>query len=166
MGLTAADLKADLPEFKDDVTYPVAMVTYWLTYAALFLNQDRWGPPGEGGNKVRTEFDYGQELYAAHQLVLEARAVREADFGGFPGVASGPVNNKSVDKVSVGFDTAASSEPDAGHWNLTIYGIRLVRLMNAFGAGPVQVGYGCAPPFSSAFAWPGPWYASVPNLSG
>jgi hypothetical protein len=166
VGIAAADFVADFPEFGDASVYPVPMITYWLAFAALFLNQDRWGVPGAGGNNVRTEFDYGQELYAAHQLVLEAKAIASANNGGVPGVAEGPVNNKSVDKVSIGFDTGASSEPGAGHWNLTVYGLRFIRLLNAFGAGPIQVGLGCAPPFSGGGAWPGPWYANYPNMSG
>lgn len=162
--ISAADFVADLPEFKDPVAFPPAMVTWWLTFAAKFINQERWGLPGAGGSAERTEFDYGQELYAAHQLTLEARAIAEATNGAQPGLAFGMLNSKSVDKVSVGFDTGSVAELDAGHWNLTIYGMRFKRLADTFGAGPIQVGCGWVPPFSGP-AWCGPWVYNFPNPS-
>lgn len=162
--ITAADFVQDYREFADEVQFPPDMITWWLTFAAKFINRDRWGEPGDGGTAERTEFDYGQELYAAHQLTLEARAIAEAYNGAPPGIAVGMVNSKSVDKVSVGFDTGAVAELEAGHWNLTIYGMRFKRLADTFGAGPVQVGHGCAPPFSGP-AWQGPWVYNYPNQS-
>lgn len=163
-GITAEDFAKDYPEFADPEVYNPAMVKWWLTFAAKFINQDRWGAPGTGGEGERTEFDYGQELYAAHQIVLEKRAFDESQLGAAPGVATGVINSKSVDKVSVGFDTGAATELNAGHWNLTIYGIRFKRLADSFGAGPVQVGCGWVPPFSGP-AWPGPWVYNYPNPS-
>lgn len=165
MSITAADFVRDFREFADADIYPTEMITWWMNYAALFLNKDRWGLPGSGGSNPRTEYDIGQEFVAAHMLVLEAKAIKSAKNGNPPGVAEGMVNNKSVDKVSIGFDTASIAEVGAGHWNLTTYGLRFKYLLRLFGAGPVQIGIGIAPPFSGC-AWPGPWYANFPNMSG
>jgi hypothetical protein len=65
------------------------------------------------------------------------------------------LNSKSVDKVSAGYDTASVAEEFGGNWNLTTYGQRLYRLMQQFGAGPLQIGAGpgCAPVYNT---WPGP----------
>jgi hypothetical protein len=68
---------------------------------------------------------------------------------------TGVINSKSVDKVSIGYDTAGGIEAGAGHWNLTIYGTRLIKLIKMVGAGPVQVGIGCTPMYSGS-AWSGP----------
>lgn len=165
MAISATDFTQDYREFADESKYPPDMVGYWLNFAGLFINQDRWGAPGLGGGSPRTEYDLGQSLYAAHQLVLEARAIAEAYNGAPPGVAVGMINSKSVDKVSVGFDTGSVAELEAGHWNLTIYGMRFKRLADTFGAGPVQVsGCNLAPPFSGP-AWAGPWVFNFPNMS-
>ena len=72
---------------------------------------------------------------------------------------------KSVDKVSVSYDTQASVSPDAGHWNLTIYGQRMWTLIQMFGAGPVQFGASTVGPWIVWFAgipvwWPG-WFGQV-----
>ena len=41
--------------------------------------------------------------------------------------------------MNISYDTTAAMEPDAGHWNLTIYGVRYVRLVNMVGAGGMQL---------------------------
>lgn len=103
-------------------------------------------------------------LFIAHHAVLERKALdAAAQPGGVPGVSTGVINSKSVDKVSVGYDTAAGTEEGAGHWNLTVYGIRLKSLFNMMGAGPVQVGIGCP---AGPGAWPGPSSSYFPNDSG
>jgi hypothetical protein len=53
-------------------------------------------------------------------------------------VAAGMVARKTVDKVSVTYDTASAMEEDAGHWNLTVYGTRFIRLARMVGTGGMQ----------------------------
>lgn len=148
--LTPAQLRTDFPEFASTVVYPTSQVTFWITLAYKLLNAQRWG----------NVLDQGVELFVAHNLAIEARAQADAAKGGIPGQQVGPVSSKSVDKVSMGYDTGSGIEPGAGHWNLTIYGTRFVRLMRMFGAGPVQVGIG-AVPVGSGQAWPGPIASSI-----
>lgn len=142
--VTPAEFKGHYPEFLSSDTYPNPQVQFWLDTSYSMLNASRWG----------RQLDMAAELYTAHNLALEARAQKTADNGGIPGEAVGVLNNKSVDKVSAGYDTSAATEQGAGHWNLTIYGTRFIRLAKMFGAGPVQTGIGSAPP-GSASAWPG-----------
>lgn len=127
-----ATFRADFPEFEDTGRFPNSTVTYYLNLAGLLLNTQRWG----------NLLDTATELFVAHNISLEATANRVAAFGGIPGAMTGPVASKEVDKGSISYDTQAAAEPDAGHWALTQYGARFIRLARMAGAGPVQVGTG------------------------
>jgi len=137
--------RSNYPEFSSTDRFPNSGVQYWLDTAYSFLNASRWGK----------QLDIGVSLYVAHNLSLEARAQAEAANGGVPGGQVGPVSSKSIDKVSVGYDTGAGTETGAGHWNSTIYGTRFFRLVKMFGSGPIQVGMGVSPP-NTGLPWPGP----------
>ena len=145
MTVVVADFRTHYPEFADVAVYPDTQVEFWLGIAYSMLSASRFG----------RQLDIAVELYTAHNLALEARAQATAANGGIPGEAVGVLNSKSVDKVSAGYDTSAATEQGAGHWNLTIYGTRLYRLIKLFGAGPIQIGIGSPPPLSGP-AWPGP----------
>ena len=142
MTVTVASFRADFTEFSDVGIYSDSDVQFWLKYALLLLNADRW----------KSLLDLGTELFIAHNLVLEQQAKAAAANGGAPGISTGMVSAKSVDKVSISYDTNSALEKDAGQWNLTTYGTRYYRMMRMFGAGPIQVGIGNSPAFS---AWPG-----------
>jgi len=121
--------RADFPEFADVERYPNVLVQAWLTVAVSMVNATRWGPLT----------NLGLELFTAHHLVLSARDQMAAEVGGIPGELKGPTASKSVDKVSVGYDTSAATLTDAGFWNLTSYGVRFIGLGRMFGAGGLQV---------------------------
>lgn len=153
MAVTPKTFRADFPEFADLNTYTDSAITYWNKVAtnlassgAGMFNAARWG----------TALDSGVELFIAHNLVIEARAQAEANNGAPPGVSTGAISAKSVDKVSVSYDTAGSAEEGAGHWNLTVYGTRLKALINMFGMGPMTVAGGPSPCYTRP-AWPGAW---------
>lgn len=145
MTITVSQFQLDYPEFGNVTTYPNPLVQFWLNFAYSMLSPTRWG----------NQLDIAAELYVAHNLALEARAQREAANGAIPGGSVAVLSNKSVDKVSAGYDVGSSTEAKGGHWNLTIYGTRLYRMMKMFGAGPITIGGGVAPPLSG-LAWPGP----------
>ncbi len=156
MTATPNSFRQSFKEFANAETYPPDDVALWLDIAYKMLNASRWG----------NILDLGAQLFAAHNLALEARAKKEAENGAPPGGNVGPITSKSVDKVSVSYDTASGIEPDAGHWNLTIFGTRFIKMARMMGAGPVQVGAGgCIDPLSSANAWSGPWASTIPNPS-
>lgn len=155
MPITNIQFRADYPEFSDAVKYPESQITYYLTLAYQMLNPGRW----------MSQLDLGAELFVAHNIAIEARAQIEAANGGIPGTTTGPISGKSVDKVSVSFDVGAGIELDAGHWNLTVYGTRFIRLARQKGAGPLQVGIGTDPGLNGP-AWPGPWpYPGVTSFT-
>jgi len=154
MTITVPQFRADYPEFSSTSVYPNAQLQYWLTLAPLLMNADRWG----------ALMDMGTELFMAHHITLEAKAMAEAKNGGIPGITTGPVSSKSADKVSISYDVGSSIVPDAGHWNLTIYGTRFIQLLRMFGAGPIQLGIGVVPIYSGA-ACTGPWTGSTPSPS-
>lgn len=149
MSVTPASFRQNYPEFASTTTYPDSQVTYWTTVAVQLINADRWD----------TLADLGIELFVAHNLVIEARSQATSANGAAPGEPQGMVASKSVDKVSVSYDTSSVAELDAGHWNLTVYGARYIRLARMMGAGGIQLGYESSGTYSVAQgAWPGPYW--------
>lgn len=158
--VTVASFRAHFSEFAHPISYTESAILYWLRLAGKMLNVSRWDDL----------LEIGTELFVAHNLTLERKAEDESKNNAPPGMTTGLVNNTSVDKVSVGYDSASAAELDAGHWNLTIYGTRFVRLARMIGAGPIQVGaafggIGIGAFTNAADAWPGPWFANEPNPS-
>lgn len=143
---TLIQLRTDFPEFSSSTSYPDAVVNFWLGVAGNMLIANRWG----------NMLSVGIELYAAHNLVLEAQAAMTTAVGGIPGVSKGPVSGESIDKGSVSYDSVTASEGGAGNWNLTTYGSRFIRMAKMFGAGGLQIGIGFNPNPLSGGAWPGP----------
>lgn len=129
MTITATQLRTDFPEFTDTTKYPDATVNFWLGVAVLTLPADRWD----------TLLDFGTELYTAHHLVVSAQAVEDAETG-TPGEATGPTTSKSVDKVSVGYDTASLALENGAFYNLSTYGIQFLQLARMIGSGGIQLG--------------------------
>lgn len=161
MTVTYQQFVADFPEFRDANVYPQSGFNFWANFAAQLLNADRWGQPAAAGSAL-TLYDLGYELMIAHNLVLEKRANDAAAAGGDPGGQLGPINSKSVGPVSVAYDTASAIEKDGGNWNLTVYGLRLKRLMDMAGAGPVYIGAGSAT-IGQGTPWFGPWPFPAPT---
>ena len=143
--INAKQFRTDLPEFQDGNAYPDPQVALYINLAGQLMNGRRWGPsaadpwPDSSPPPLKV-FDHGVELFVAHNLVLDARNRKDArKKGNIPGTVKGPVNNASVDKASVGYDTQAGIEENAGHWNQSTYGIRFIRLLRMMGAGALQV---------------------------
>jgi len=147
MTVNVAQFRADLQEFSSTSMYPNSGVTFWLSFAYRMINANRFG----------SETDIAAELFTAHFITLEARDVLVASSGGIPGTNMGVISSKSVDKVSISYDTGAGTEAGAGHWNLTTYGTRFMWMVSMFGAGPIQLGVGYSPlGGNSSDSWTGP----------
>lgn len=127
MAVTSASFRTMFPEFTDTAKFPDAQINAWLDQAPNQLSASRLGK----------SYDLAVMLFIAHNIVLSARAVASAAGSGVPGQATGPVSSKSVDKVSVSYDTGATAIGRAGAWNATSYGQRLYTLLRACGAGPL-----------------------------
>ena len=132
MAVTPISFRVAFPEFASTTTYPDGEVQFWINLAALLHDAARWD----------TLLDYGIMLFVAHNLSLEYNAKKAAATGQNPGQVMGPLSSGTVDKVSYSRNTAQVMDPKNGHWNLSIYGLRYIQLVNMIGAGPIQVGTG------------------------
>jgi hypothetical protein len=167
--ITVASFRVDFPEFGSTTNYPSSGISYYLALSGLLLNKRRFGQPGATvTNPPNNMYDMAQELFVAHHVVLEATAQRAAAVGGVPGSVTGPISGKTTGPISVSYDPGSVVSTDAGFWNQTVYGLRFWRMMQMFGAGPVQLGVGggyCGPCFNgvplNGPAWPGPIFQGV-----
>ena len=144
--LTSQQFRADFSEFSSTTIYPNAMVNFYINLSAGMLNV----------NRFLDQYIYAQELFTAHCITIEAKSLKEASTNGIPGTMSAGIpSSKTVDKVAITYDIATIMDPNAGHWNMSTYGIRLWQMMRIFGAGPIYVGAGAAPVLSGP-AYVGP----------
>ena len=135
MTVTVAQFRLDFPEFSDNAVYPNSMIQFWITYAPKLLNPNRW----------QDLMDLGTELLVAHAVSLAGKNLAVAAAGGTPGQSSGPLQQKTVGQVSASYDTLAGTEPGAGWYNLTSYGVQLYGMMQTVGMGGMQLGVGANP---------------------
>lgn len=161
MSVTADSFRQGFGQvFLDEAKYPDEAVQFWLGIATLMLPTRRWGVGSNTADVPPTsKIDWGTCLFVAHHLILEQQSGNDAARGAVPGQQKGAISGDTVGSVSRSYDTSAGLELEAGHWNLTKYGTRFVRLANAVGAGPITVGGGCDPNPLNGPAWPGPpWW--------
>lgn len=117
-------------EFNNPAKYQPSGLTYYIGLAdKMLVNPLRWG-------NIR---DDAIMLFVAHYTALEGTAQASAKAGAVPGMQTGAMSSKAVGPVSAGYDTQAGLELDAGHWNLTTYGTRFLRLARMVGSGGIQV---------------------------
>lgn len=159
--LSYAQFVLDFPEFADSGAYPQSGYNFWFNFSQQMLNQTLMGGPNNSGQGASI-FDMATELFVAHNLVLEHRAQAQASNGADPGTQVGVLSSKSVAQVSASYDVNAGINKDAGHWNLTTYGTRLMTLFNMFGGAGVIVGVGCPGPLNGP-GYAGPWVYNIPN---
>lgn len=144
--VTVQQFRTDWPEFANATSFPDAAVNFWLTVAQLLLPPQRW----------LGILTLGIELFIAHNMILESRALATVNVFGLPGISKGAINSETPGDITVSYDTATTLEEGAGHWNLTEYGTRLKRLFSLVGAGPVQVSPSGCPGPNSGTPWSGP----------
>lgn len=148
MTITASSFRLQFPPFADAGKYPGPEVDFYIGLAYKLLIADRWGDV----------IDYGAALFVAHFLALNKLAATQGT-AGIPGTAIGILTSGSVDKVSYGRDVNSVMEDNAGHWNMTTYGMTFIRFARMMGTGPLQIGTP-SPEDSqlSQSAWPGVIY--------
>ena len=147
MTITPTQFRLDFPEFSDQTVYPDSGLNYWINLAYLLLPANRW----------RNVLDVGAELFAAHNLTLEAQAQVAAAKGHPAGTIVGALASQSVSKVSVSYDTSTGIDPSAGHWKLTTFGLRFFELMRMAGAGGLYVAPNGIQGALNGPAWNGPF---------
>lgn len=124
--------RSDFPEFGETPgtgAYTDARIDFWLAIGGKLLTSDRWDDL----------LDHGLELFVAHHLTMDAANQRAAAANSAIGQVTGPLASKAVDKVSAGYTTGAVTLENAGHWNLSTYGIQFWQLMRMVGCGGMQL---------------------------
>ena len=150
MSITLAYFRATVPAFADPQDYTDAEIIPLLAMSDTSMPIDRWG-----------EFrDYGQAMFVAHFLSMDARNKRTAEAGGLPGaVGGGLVSSKGVGGASMSYDLGSATESDAGHWNTSSYGTIWYRFAMMVGMSGLQLG---GPDINRGYtfgqAWPGVVY--------
>ena len=113
------------PEFKRLATETPAAAQFWITQAGGQLALGRLG----------ANADLAVYLYTAHNLVLNAQDVADTENGALPGDTLGPTASKSVDGLSISYDSGSISMAGAGAYNATSYGQRLWKMLQAASLG-------------------------------
>jgi hypothetical protein len=109
-------------------------------------------------------YQLGMALWTAHELT-KFGPNGLASVAGQPGI--GIPQSKSVDSVSVSYDTTVGSEGEAaGQYNTTIYGRQFWSMMKLLPIGPIQVGAATMPMYPVQGAWPGPYPFPAPGGTG
>jgi len=129
---TPEEFRKTCPAFANPTTFPDEQVQFWLNAAGLFLVPGRW----------RSALGVGTTLWVEHNLALQTMqgVGVGGNASGIPGMAGmGLITEETVAAVSVTYDQTLGSEPDAGHWNLTLYGRMFIHYARMFGAGPIQL---------------------------
>ncbi|ERT11200.1 DUF4054 domain-containing protein [Photorhabdus temperata] len=127
---TVDQFRTDCPEFCDKTRYPDAAINFYLSQADSLLDQNVHGD----------QFVYLAELFTAHYVELRGKAITGVAISGSVSTAGGGVlTSKSVDKVSMSYDTSGIINPDAGFWNNTAYGREFFWWWSMFGAGGRQL---------------------------
>ena len=149
MALTVAQFRANMPAFSSTTQYPDTSIQFWLTYAYIFLAPCRW----------RNALDLGAQLFAAHNVTIDGLSAAEGQNGAPSGMTVGPIVSKTVGDLTITYDTGAGVNEADGHWSLTNYGTRFIKLARQFGSGPRQIGIGYTP-VGAGFGqpWPGPLF--------
>jgi hypothetical protein len=129
VAVTPASFRQAFPQFKNPDKFGDFAITMWSGIAYNLLDPVRWD----------VMLDYGAMLYTAHRLVLMERDVLTAIGGGIPGAVTGVLTAKAIDKVSSSYDAQSVTLEDGGDYNMTRYGIELLKLMRQFGMGGLQM---------------------------
>lgn len=121
--------RKEFTEFTDTTKYPSPLITLWATVAEQMVDSCRW----------KGMYTTGVKLYVAHEISIAVQDIKTAKVGGAPGTSGGIANTKTVGSATIGFDSQATTEKNAGWWNRTTYGQQFYRLSRIFGAGSVQL---------------------------
>ncbi len=130
MDTTSQAFRKAFPAFMDPSCFPDHEYDWWHQLGEKLVSKCAWGEL----------YGDGLFLFIAHNLALEFASTKAGQSGKAPGAVQGITTSASVDKVSYSRDASSAMDPAAGHWNLTIYGLRYRRLVLMIGARPLQVG--------------------------
>jgi hypothetical protein len=146
--LTVAEFRVIFPAFANAAIFSDATVAYWINQAVTLpiINAERWGQ----------FYSFGIGLFVAHILTLGNAQRNFMSSGG--GLGSGVPASKSVNGVSISYDTQLGQEANAGWYGLTTYGSMFLRYLRMAGAGPMQIGTGYSWYLPGTVLQGFPWY--------
>lgn len=159
--ITPTIFRQNFNAFADPGVFNDNMINLYLGVARNLLNDDRWGGNSDevldtsGNITTMGTLDYGICLATAHHLVLTARDNATARSDGMPGTVEGVRNAKSVDKVSVAYDSESVVIKGGDFWNMTQYGIRFLHLARMMGTGGALNLVSVGSLGSGSSGWPG-----------
>lgn len=133
--ITELSFREDMPMFADANDFPSYQFNFYLKLGKKLLPESRWGNPNDPDSLI----DFGLTLFIAHYLTLFKRGMDASSIGGDAGKVVGNETSKSVDSVSKSMDVSGVLITDAGHWNMTTFGIQFYELMMMAGAGGIQL---------------------------
>lgn len=153
--LSVETFRAAFPAFSDPTLYPSEQIDFWINQALINPPINRW--------RIGQFYDQAILFWIAHNLTLE-RYVANMSIAGQPAMGVGVPASKSVNGVSLSYDTGISADPQAGPYNLTIYGQRFwmyLKMAGAAGsevptgypAGTVFNGLGTIMPYALGYSW-------------
>lgn len=153
--LTVETFRAAFPAFQDPSMYPSEQIQFWIDQAMLNPPINQW--------RIGQFYDQAILFWIAHNLTLE-RYVANMSVSGQAAIGIGAPASKSVNGVSISYDNSLSSDPQAGPYNLTIYGQRFwmyLKMAGAAGnevptgypAGTVFNGLGTIMPYALGYSW-------------
>jgi hypothetical protein len=153
--LTPSQFRLLFPAFGDKSVYTDAMIQTWLNMAPL--NSSVWGDM----------YQLGQGLWTAHELAkFGPGGYTSQNIFGVGGIPA----SKSVNGVSISYDTSMGVDPEAGQYNMTLYGRQFWSMMKFLPIGPFQMGapgqytYGWYP--YPVLLWGGRWPVSTIRVIG
>lgn len=136
--ITASSFRIDFPAFADTTAYTDATINFWIATGSHLINQNLFGvPPTTITNPPTSTYDIMMELFVAHNIIIERMILANPNAGA--GTAFGIVQSKSVDTLSISYDTKIGLDEKAGAYNLTLYGRRFWQLMQIYAKGPIHI---------------------------
>ena len=112
---------------------PTAVLTVYVNLASACLAYERW----------QDCWEVGMGFFIAHYATLYIQAMANvgdaAKVIASAGVAKGIQASKSVNDVSVSYQSVVTGWESWGSWNLTLFGQQFVQMANIIGMGAIVV---------------------------
>lgn len=138
--ITVLQFREHFPAFSNTTTYPTSYIQLWLDMAQGTVPTTSIVGAGAVIDFTRFGQMYalGIMLWVAHQITIQKMMENGAVIGG-PGFGPFPATSRSVNGVSVGYDSSFGQEFQAGWYGLTVWGNQFVYWLRLAGAGPIQL---------------------------
>lgn len=121
--------RLDFPEFADNTIYTDSMCSFWSVLGEQINSLEVFG----------SAYTQLIELFTAHNLSVQATNISASDVGGIPTGNGGAISSKTVEQVSVDYDSVSTAISGGGDFNSTSYGRQYLILRRQFTCGVMQV---------------------------